>query len=139
NTEKQDISMTYLSPDNVTETADNSTQMSDGAAGLLIMTESKATEMVLPARAKIIARAVVGEDPVMMLTGLIPATKKVLSKAGLTIDDMDIIEINEAFASVIKSWEAEIKPDMNRVNIRGGAIALAHPLGASGARLATML
>ena len=126
-------------PDEGTVTAGNSSQMSDGAAGLLLMTESKATEMGLPARAKIIARAVVGEDPVMMLTGVIPATKKVLSKAGLTIDDMDIIEINEAFASVIKSWEAEIKPDMNRVNIRGGAIALGHPLGASGARLATTL
>lgn len=126
-------------PDEGTVTAGNSSQMSDGAAGLLLMTESKATEMGLPARAKIIARAVVGEDPVMMLTGVIPATKKVLSKAGLTIDDMDIIEINEAFASVIKSWEAEIKPNMNRVNIRGGAIALGHPLGASGARLATTL
>lgn len=126
-------------PDEGTVTAGNSSQMSDGAAGLLLMTESKAIEMGLPARAKIIARAVVGEDPVMMLTGVIPATKKVLSKAGLTIDDMDMIEINEAFASVIKSWEAEIKPDMNRVNIRGGAIALGHPLGASGARLATTL
>src|SRR5690625_7908984 len=103
--------------DERTGTAGISSQMSDGAAGLLHMTESKATEMWLPARSKIIARAVVGEDPVMMLTGVIPATKKVLSKAGLTIDDMDIIEINEAFASVIKSWEAEIKPNMNRVNI----------------------
>src|SRR5699024_11692948 len=85
-------------PDEGTTTAGNSREMRDRAAALLLMTESKATEMRLPARAKIIARAVVGEDPVMMLTGVIPATKKVLSKAGLTIDAMDIIEINEAFA-----------------------------------------
>lgn len=89
--------------------------------------------------AKIIARIVVGEDPIIMLTGVIPATKKVLEKAGLTIDDLDVIEINEAFASVIQTWEMEIKPDMKRVNPRGGAIALGHPLGASGTRLATTM
>lgn len=126
-------------PDGGTITAGNSSQMSDGAAGILLMSETKAKELNLQPRAKIIARVVVGEDPIMMLTGVIPATKKVLEKAGLTIDDMDVIEINEAFASVIKAWEKEIKPNMNRVNPRGGAIALGHPLGASGARLATSL
>lgn len=126
-------------PEEGTVTAGNSSQLSDGAAGLLMMSETKAKEMGLPARAKVIAQAVVGEDPIMMLTGVIPVTKKVLEKAGLTIDDMDVIEINEAFASVIKAWEAEINPDMSRVNPRGGAIALGHPLGASGARLATTL
>src|SRR5690625_1221678 len=128
-----------FNPEDGTVTAGNSSQLSDGAAGVLIMTETKANALSLQARAKIIARVVVGEDPIMMLTGVIPATKKVLAKAGLTIDDMDVIEINEAFASVIKAWEKEIRPNMNRVNPRGGAIALGHPLGASGARLATTL
>lgn len=126
-------------PDQGTVTAGNSSQISDGAAGVLMMSEEKANALSLQPRAKIIARVVVGEDPIMMLTGVIPATKKVLAKAGLTIDDMDVIEINEAFASVIKAWEKEIQPNMNRVNPRGGAIALGHPLGASGARLATTL
>src|SRR5699024_5508390 len=81
----------------------------------------------------------VGEDPVMMLTGVIPATRKVLTKAGMTLDQMDAIEINEAFASVVRAWEKELEPDMSKVNIRGGAIALGHPLGASGAKLATTL
>ena len=128
-----------FNPEDGTVTAGNSSQLSDGAAGVLIMTETKANALSLQARAKIIARVVVGEDPIMMLTGVIPATKKVLAKAGLTIDDMDVIEINEAFASVIKAWEKELRPNMNRVNPRGGAIALGHPLGASGARLATTL
>lgn len=126
-------------PEEGTVTAGNSSQMSDGAAGMLLMSETKAKELKLQPRAKVIARVVVGEDPIMMLTGVIPATKKVLEKAGLTIDDMDVVEINEAFASVIKAWEKEIKPNMNRVNPRGGAIALGHPLGASGVRLATTL
>lgn len=128
-----------FNPDHGTVTAGNSSQISDGAAGVLMMSEEKANTLSLQPRAKIIARVVVGEDPIMMLTGIIPATKKVLAKAGLTIDDMDVIEINEAFASVIKAWEKEIQPNMNRVNPRGGAIALGHPLGASGARLATTL
>jgi len=126
-------------PDEGTVTAGNSSQMSDGAAGMLLMSASKAKALHMEPRAKIIARVVVGEDPIMMLTGVIPATKKVLEKAGLTIDDMDVIEINEAFASVIKAWEHELKPDMRKVNPRGGAIALGHPLGASGTRLATTL
>src|SRR5699024_8733541 len=126
-------------PDGGTVTAGNASQMSDGAAGLLLMSASKAKELQVQPRAKIIARVVIGEDPILMLTGVIPATKKVLEKAGLTIDDMDVIEINEASASVIQAWEKEIKPDMKRVNPRGGAIALGHPLGASGTRLATTL
>lgn len=130
---------TVFMPEGGTVTAGNSSQISDGAAGLLMMSEEKAIELGIKPRAKVLARAVVGEDPVMMLTGVIPATKKVLEKAGLTIEDIDVIEINEAFASVIKAWEKEIKPDMSKVNPRGGAIALGHPLGASGTRLATTL
>ncbi len=126
-------------PEGGTVTAGNSSQISDGAAGLLMMSKEKAEALSIKPRARILARVVVGEDPVMMLTGVIPATKQVLAKAGLTIEDIDVIEINEAFASVIKAWEAEIKPDMSKVNPRGGAIALGHPLGASGARLATTL
>lgn len=139
NREKLASLTTSFMPDGGTVTAGNSSQISDGAAGLLLMSEEKANELGIKARAKVIARTVVGEDPVMMLTGVIPATKKVLEKAGLTIDDMDVIEINEAFASVVKAWEKEIKPDMRKVNPRGGAIALGHPLGASGTRLATTL
>ena len=120
-------------------TAGNSSQVSDGAAGLLLMSEEKAKALGLKPRARIVARAVVGEDPVMMLTGIIPATRKVLHKAGLTLEQMDVIEVNEAFASVVKAWERELEPDMRKVNPRGGAIALGHPLGASGARIQTTL
>ncbi|AWI12345.1 3-ketoacyl-CoA thiolase [Caldibacillus thermoamylovorans] len=120
-------------------TAGNSSQISDGAAGVLMMSYEKAKQLGLKPRAKIIARSVVGIDPVMMLTGVIPATEKVLKKAGLTLDQMDVIEINEAFASVVKAWAKELKPDMKKVNPRGGAIALGHPLGASGARIMTTL
>jgi len=126
-------------PDSGVVTAGNSSQISDGAAGLLLMSHEKANELSIKPRARIIARAVVGEDPVMMLTGVIPATKKVLQKAGLTLEQIDVIEINEAFASVVKAWEKELEPDMSKVNPRGGAIALGHPLGASGARMATTL
>lgn len=126
-------------PDDGVVTAGNSSQISDGAAGLLLMSSEKAEEQHLKPRARVIARTVVGEDPELMLTGVIPATKKVLAKAGLTIEDMDTIEINEAFASVVKAWEKELQPDMDKVNPRGGAIALGHPLGASGARIATTL
>ncbi|HLQ96986.1 MAG TPA: thiolase family protein [Pseudogracilibacillus sp.] len=126
-------------PDDGVVTAGNSSQISDGAAGLLLMSSEKAEELHLKPRARVIARTVVGEDPELMLTGVIPATKKVLAKAGLTIEDMDTIEINEAFASVVKVWEKELQPDMDKVNPRGGAIALGHPLGASGARIATTL
>ncbi|WP_164667968.1 thiolase family protein [Virgibacillus doumboii] len=126
-------------PDDGVVTAGNSSQVSDGAAGLLLMSKEKATESGVKPRARIIARTVVGDDPVMMLTGVIPATRKALKKAGLTLEQMDAIEINEAFASVVKAWEKELEPDMAKVNIRGGAIALGHPLGASGAKLATTL
>lgn len=126
-------------PESGVVTAGNSSQISDGAAGLLLMSHKKARDLSIKPRARIIARAVVGEDPVMNLTGVIPATKKVLQKAGITMEQMDVIEINEAFASVVKAWEKELKPNMDIVNPRGGAIALGHPLGASGARIATTL
>ncbi len=120
-------------------TAGNSSQVSDGAAGVLLMSRKKADELGLKPRARIIARTVVGEDPVIMLTGVIPATHKVLEKAGLSIDDIDVFEVNEAFASVYKAWEREFNPDVSKVNPRGGAIAIGHPLGGSGARIATTL
>lgn len=126
-------------PESGVITAGNSSQISDGAAGMLLMSKDKANSLGLKPRAKIVARVAVGIDPVIMLTGVIPATKKVLEKAGLSFEQMDVIEINEAFASVVKAWEKEFHPDMKKVNPRGGAIALGHPLGASGARLATTL
>lgn len=128
-----------FNPDGGVVTAGNSSQISDGAAGLLLMSREKAEELGFIPRARIVARTVVGVDPVMMLTGVIPASKQVLEKAGLTLEQMDVIEINEAFASVVKAWEKELKPDMSKVNSRGGAIALGHPLGASGARIMTTL
>ena len=120
-------------------TAGSSSQISDGAAAVLLMTPEKAAELGLRPRARIVARKVVGVDPVTMLTGPIPATKAVLAKVGLTMDDIDLVEINEAFASVVLAWERELHPDMERVNVNGGAIALGHPLGASGARLMVTL
>jgi len=120
-------------------TAGNSSQISDGAAALLIMSEEKAAELGLTPRARFVNFAVTGDDPRFMLTAPIGATHKVLQRAGLDIGDMDVIEINEAFASVVLAWEKEIHPDMNRVNVNGGAIAIGHPLGCSGARLMTTL
>ncbi|QQK74593.1 thiolase family protein [Salicibibacter cibarius] len=120
-------------------TAGNASQVSDGASGILLMSREKAEASGLKPRARVIARAVVGEDPVIMLTGIIPATRKVLKKAGLSLGDMDGIEVNEAFASVVKAWEREFEPDMSKVNPRGGAIALGHPLGASGTKLTATL
>lgn len=137
--EKLSNLMPSFQPDDGVVTAGNSSQISDGASGLLLMSKEKAEQLGLKPRAKIIARAVVGVDPILMLTGVIPATEKVLQKAGITIEDIDVFEINEAFASVVKAWEKELKPDMRKVNRRGGAIALGHPLGASGTRLATTL
>ena len=128
-----------FNPDGGVITAGNSSQISDGAAGVLLMSDEKARQLGLKPRARIIAREVVGVDPVLMLTGVIPATEKVLKKSGLTIEQMDVIEINEAFASVVKAWEKEVKPDMEKVNPRGGAIAIGHPLGASGARILTTM
>ena len=127
-------------PENGQVTAANSSQITDGASAVLIMSEEKAKELGLKPRAKVHSFSVVGVDPIMMLTGPIPATKKVLDKAGLTLDDMDLIEINEAFASVVLAWEKEYSPDMSKVNVNGGAIALGHPLGCSGTKLmATLL
>ena len=120
-------------------TAANSSQISDGAAALLLMSADKAKELGLKPRARIVARAVVGSDPVLMLSGPIPATRQVLDRAGLKLDDISAIEINEAFASVVLAWQKELQPDPVRVNPNGGAIALGHPLGATGAVLMTKL
>ena len=121
-------------------TAANSSQITDGASASLIMSEQKANELGLRPRARFHAMSVVGVDPVLMLTGPIPATQKVLDKAGLSVDDIDLFEVNEAFASVLLAWEKEIGADMDKVNVNGGAIALGHPLGASGTKLlATLL
>ena len=120
-------------------TAGNSSQITDGAAAVLIMSEERAEALGLRPRARFHSFAVVGVDPVTMLTGPIPATTKVLERAKLTLDDIDLVEINEAFASVVLAWEKEHHPDMNRVNVNGGAIALGHPLGASGAKLMSTL
>jgi acetyl-CoA acyltransferase len=120
-------------------TAGNSSQVSDGAAAVLMMTREKADELGLKPRARIVDQTTVGVDPVLMLTGPIPATKTLLDRNGMKISDVDLIEINEAFASVIAAWRREIEPDMDRVNVNGGAIALGHPLGSTGARLVTTL
>ena len=125
-------------PDGVV-TAANSSQISDGAATLLIMSEARARALGLTPRARIVATALAGVDPTIMLTGPIPATRRVLDKAGLAIDQIDLFEINEAFASVVLAWERELHPEMERVNVNGGAIALGHPLGCSGAKLMTTL
>ena len=120
-------------------TAGNSSQITDGAAAVLIMSEEKATELGLQPRARFKAFAVVGVNPITMLTGPIPATEKVLAKAGLTIDDIDLFEVNEAFATVISAWLKETGADWEKTNVNGGAMALGHPLGASGAKLMTTL
>src|SRR6201999_1067733 len=120
-------------------TAGNSSQVSDGAAAVLLMTREKADELGLKARARIFDITTVGVDPVIMLTGPIPATKKLLGRNGMTMADIDLVEINEAFASVVAAWRRELEPDMDRVNVNGGAIAIGHPLGSTGARLMTSL
>jgi acetyl-CoA acetyltransferase family protein len=125
-------------PDGVV-TAANSSQITDGSSAVLIMSEEKANQLGLTPRARFHQFALAGVDPVLMLTGPIPATTKVLQRAGMTLDQMDLVEINEAFAPVVLSWEKEHHPDMEKVNVNGGAIALGHPLGASGARLLTTL
>jgi acetyl-CoA acyltransferase len=116
-------------------TAGNSSQITDGASAVLIMSEEKAAALGLTPRARFHAFALAGVDPVTMLTGPIPATRAILEKAKMSIEDIDLVEINEAFASVILAWEKELHADMDRVNVNGGAIALGHPLGASGAKL----
>lgn len=120
-------------------TAGNSSQISDGAAALLLMTRERAAELGLRPRARLVSMVTVGSDPHLMLTGPVAATRKALTKAGLPLDRIDLFEVNEAFASVIGLWKREIGADMQRVNVHGGAIALGHPLGASGARLLVTL
>ncbi|MGH9125171.1 MAG: thiolase family protein [Acidimicrobiales bacterium] len=120
-------------------TAGNSSQISDGASAVLIMSEEKASALGLTPRARFHSFALAGVDPILMLTGPIPATAAVLERGKLALDDIDLIEINEAFASVVLAWEHEVHPDMDRVNVNGGAIALGHPLGASGTKLTATL
>ena len=120
-------------------TAGNSSQVSDGAAAVMLMAREKAEALGLKPRARIFDQTTVGVDPVIMLTGPIPATRKLLERNGMAMDDIDLIEINEAFASVVGAWRRELEPDMDRVNVNGGAIALGHPLGSTGARLITTL
>jgi acetyl-CoA acyltransferase len=120
-------------------TAGNSSQISDGAAALLLASRAAAERLGLRPLARFAGFALAGVDPVLMLTGVIPATERVLSQTGLGIDDLDVIEINEAFASVVLAWGREVEPNWDRINPNGGAIALGHPLGASGARIMTDL
>ena len=120
-------------------TAGNSSQITDGAAAVLITSEDAAVRLGLTPRARFHTFALAGSDPILMLTAPMPATEKVLARSHLTLDDMDLIEINEAFASVVLAWEHDLHPDMSKVNVNGGAIALGHPLGGSGARIATTL
>ena len=122
-----------------TVTAGNSSQLTDGAAAMLITSRRRADELGLRARASFRAFDVTGDDPIYKLTGIIPATQAVLAKAGLRLGDIDLFEVNEAFASVVLAWESELGVDPERINVHGGAIALGHPLGASGARLTATL
>jgi acetyl-CoA acetyltransferase family protein len=120
-------------------TAGNSSQISDGAAAVLLMERRQAEALGLKPRARIFDMTTVGVDPVIMLTGPIPATQVLLERNGMTADNVDLFEINEAFSSVVAAWRREIDPDWDRVNVNGGALALGHPLGSSGARLITTL
>ncbi len=126
-------------PDGGTVTAGNSSPLSDGAAAVLVMSEARAAALGLTPRARFVSFAVAGADPLDMLTATIPATEAVLARAGLTLDAMDVVEVNEAFAAVVLAWAAEHHPDMERVNVNGGALALGHPLGCSGVRLTATL
>ena len=120
-------------------TAGNSSQITDGASAALIMSDDKAAELGLRPRARFHTFALAGADPIMMLTAPIPATQRVLDKAGLSLDDIDLVEINEAFASVVLAWQRETGADLSKVNVNGGAIALGHPLGCSGTKLLSTL
>jgi len=120
-------------------TAGNSSQISDGAAALLLASRATAERLGLRPQARFVSFALAGVDPVLMLTGVIPATERVLQRAGLRLGDVEVVEINEAFASVVLAWGREVEPDWERVNPNGGAIALGHPLGATGARIMTDL
>jgi acetyl-CoA C-acetyltransferase len=123
-------------PDGV-HTAGSSSQISDGAGAILLMTADKASALGLTPRARIVDTCLVGTDPVLMLTGPIDASHRLFSRTGLSMSDMDVVEINEAFASVVLAWEKELGPDMEKVNPNGGAIALGHPLGGTGSILLT--
>ncbi len=138
NREKMAALQPSFKPDGVI-TAANSSQISDGAAALMFMSGERARALGLRPRGRVVATALAGVDPTIMLTGPIPATQRALKKAGLRLDDIDLFEINEAFASVVLAWERELHPDMNKVNVNGGAIALGHPLGCSGGKLMTTL
>lgn len=121
-------------------TAGSSSPVTDGAAGLVLASDAAVDRFGLVKRARILDQTTVGVDPAIMLTGPIPATRRLLDRNGMTIDDVDLIEVNEAFSAVVLAWERELKPDMDRVNVNGGALALGHPVGATGARLfATLL
>jgi len=124
-------------PSQEIHTAGTSSQVSDGAAAVIMASEKAVKEHNLKPRAKIVATTLVGVDPVTMLKGPIPATRKVLERAGLTIDDIDVFEVNEAFASVVLAWQKDLGVDPSKVNVNGGAIALGHPTGSTGARLIT--
>jgi acetyl-CoA acyltransferase len=136
--EKMATLKTVFKPDGVI-TAANSSQITDGAAAVLIMERGRAEHLGFRPMARFVSFALAGEDPVLMLSAPIPATRKVLDRAQLKLEDMDRVEINEAFASVVLAWQKETGADMARVNVNGGAIALGHPLGASGARLMATL
>ena len=118
-------------------TAGSSSQISDGAAAVLLMSAEKAAELGCRPRARVLQTALVGCDPVLMLEGPIPATEKMLANEGITIDDIDVFEVNEAFASVVLSWAKTVGADLEKVNPNGGAIALGHPLGGTGCILTT--
>jgi acetyl-CoA acyltransferase len=120
-------------------TAGNSSQITDGAAAVLVASAERAAQLGLRPRARVVSMAVEGDDPLYMLTAVIPVTAKLLARTGLRISDIDLFEVNEAFASVVLAWATDTGADLDRVNVHGGAIALGHPLGASGARLATTL
>jgi acetyl-CoA acetyltransferase family protein len=120
-------------------TAGTSSQLSDGASAVLLASRAGAERLGLRTRARIVDQVSVGVDPVIMLTGPIPATRKLLDRTGLGMGDFDLVEINEAFASVVCAWQRELDPDMDRVNVNGGAMALGHPVGSTGARLVTTI
>ncbi|MFZ4585264.1 MAG: steroid 3-ketoacyl-CoA thiolase [Acidimicrobiia bacterium] len=130
-------SLKPVARENGVHTAGSSSQITDGAAAVLMMTAARANELGVRPRARIVDQVLVGVDPVLMLTGPIDATRALFARSGLTMADMDTVEINEAFASVVLAWERELAPDMTKVNPNGGAIAIGHPVGATGARLVT--
>ena len=130
-------SLKPVARENGVHTAGSSSQISDGAAAVLMMSAARAKELGLTARARVVDQCLVGVDPVLMLTGPIDATRRILERTGLTMADIDTVEINEAFASVVLAWERELQADMAKVNPNGGAIAIGHPVGATGARLVT--